>query len=261
MRVLRFIKKKTVGCILLALALIVSIMLAGNMVAKAVTTGSPLPPPARIACDTGNQRTLTQSYENVSSFMASVKGAKTADDVCKAKGGGWAVSLSSNGTAGPKGDTGAKGDTGPSGVQAIVNKAGSANLGHIGGSWGSGHTVVTTIDLPAGTFEVNLTGDFYKVLSTTATPVLQIQLNGANRQLTAYTGAFPYNAAEGFGIGTDGSPNGLEQTASVSGVITLASAGTMEVDAFGYNPDRSGSGGGDFDVNATVDVVQLTPAA
>jgi hypothetical protein len=253
---------------LLSLALIVSIVIGGSIVAKAATTSVAPPPPAKIAC-VQNHRTMSWVYENVSAFMASVKGAKTADQVCQAQGGGFAVSLNlamsgAQGQKGDKGDQGiqgVKGDTGPSGVQAIGNATGSANLGHIGGSWGSGHTVVKTVDLKAGTYHVDLTGDFYKVLSTSATPVLQIQLNGADHQLTGYTGAFPYNAAEGFGVGTDGSPNGLEQTAVATGVITLAADTTVEVDAFGYNPDRSGSGGGDFDVNATVSFIQLTPAA
>lgn len=258
MRVFRSIKKRTVGFVLLGLALVVSIAVGSSVAAsaspqlalvKTVVTGGPAATQAS-GCVVGPDRVYEHIYVNQQASC----GNSTPLNLNSATGSG-------GGAKGDKGDTGAKGDTGPSGVQALDTETGSGNLAHIGGSWSAGHTVVKSIDLKAGTYQVDLTGDFYKVLSTTATPVLQIQLNGADHQLTGYTGAFPYNAAEGFGVGTDGSPNGLEQTAVATGIITLSADTTVEVDAFGYNPDRSGSGGGDFDVNATVSFIQLTPAA
>lgn len=136
---------------------------------------------------------------------------------------------------------------------APTSATGSATLKAIGGGWGAGHTVVKSVTLNAGTYLVSLSGDFYKTAPTTATPILQIQLNGTDKQITGYTGAFPYNAAEATGVGSDGSPNGLEQTATAVGVITVAHDGTtVEVDAFGYNADRGSEGGGDFAVNAGV---------
>lgn len=164
------------------------------------------------------------------------------------------------GPAGPAGAPGKDGAPGASGVVSVTTVTGSAALPAIGGSWSAGHTAVKSFTLPAGTYLVTLTGDFYKTAATTATPVLQVQLNGADRQLTGYTGAFPYNAAEAVGTGTDGTPNGLEQTATAYGIITMAAAGTAEIDAFGYNPDRSGAGGGDFAVNVTASIVQLQSA-
>lgn len=164
------------------------------------------------------------------------------------------------GAMGATGATGATGAQGPSGVQAVDSESGSATLTNIGGSWSKGHTAVTTFTLDAGTYLVTLTGDFYESAATTATPVLQIQLNGGNKQLTGYTAEFPYNANMAVGA-VDNVPNGLEQTATVEGIITLTSSTTLEIDAFGYNPDRGSEGGTDFAVNASADVVQLTPAS
>lgn len=155
---------------------------------------------------------------------------------------------------------GPAGAAGPSGVTSVATEAATATLPAIGGSFTAGHTVVKAFTLPAGTYQVTLTGDFYKTVTTTATPVLQIQLNGADHQLTGYTAPFPFNAAEATGAGADGTPNGLEQTAIAEGIVTMAAAGTVEVDAFGYNPDRGAEGGGDFAVRATVGIVKLTPA-
>lgn len=131
-----------------------------------------------------------------------------------------------------------------------IDKAGTT-LPAIGGSWTAGHVTLGSKQLPAGTYLVTVTGDFYKTATTTATPVLQIQVNGLPAQVTAYTGAFPANAGEGVGLGSDGTPNGLEQTASAYTTVVVPAAGaTAEVDAFGYNPDRSSNGSGDFGVIA-----------
>jgi len=166
------------------------------------------------------------------------------------------------GTPGLKGDTG---PAGPAGANAFVGTGTATGknvaLPAIGGSFSKGHVKVATQDLKAGTYLVTLTGDFYKTVTTTATPVLQIQLNGADHQLTGYTGAFPASTAEGTGLGTDGTPNGLEQTATAVGIITLATDTMVEIDAFGYNPDRSGNGGGDFAVNAVATFAQVNVAA
>ena len=164
------------------------------------------------------------------------------------------------GPTGPAGKNGTNGANGSSGVTAppTVTLVPGTTLTAIGGSWSTGHTVIKSgISLSAGTYNVTLTGDFYKVATTTATPVLQIQLNGGDKQLTAYTSAFPYNAAEAVGLGTDGTPNGLEQTASISGVVRVTAGQNLEIDAFGYNADRSGSGGGDFGVITTVSFQQV----
>lgn len=130
-----------------------------------------------------------------------------------------------------------------------VNAPGTT-LPAIGGSWGTGHVNLGSKALTAGTYLVAVTGDFYKTATTTATPVLQIQVNGLPQQVTAYTGAFPTDPAEGVGLGSDGTPNGLEQTASGYATVVLTAPATAELDAFGYNPDRSGSGSGDFGVIA-----------
>jgi hypothetical protein len=163
-----------------------------------------------------------------------------------------------SGSPGAKGTAGPVGPTGPPGAQratapptAVVVPG--TTLTTIGGSFSTGHTVIgTDSSLSAGTYLVTLTGDFYKHATTTATPDLQIQLNGASSKLTAYTDQFPANAAEGVGLGTDGTPNGLELTATVSGVVTVTADQPVEFDAFGYNADRGGEGGGDFGVITTV---------
>ncbi|HEY3718351.1 MAG TPA: hypothetical protein VGL39_27830 [Jatrophihabitantaceae bacterium] len=152
------------------------------------------------------------------------------------------------GPQGPAGPTGAQGDPAPAPTVASVDVAGTT-LPAIGGSWTAGHVNLGSKDLAAGTYLVAVTGDFYKAAHTDATPVLQIQVNGLAQQVTAYTGAFPADAAEGVGLAADGTPNGLEQTASGYATIVVPAAGaTAELDAFGYNPDRSGTGGGAFGV-------------
>lgn len=143
----------------------------------------------------------------------------------------------------------------------LTSGAANVALPKIGGSWSTGHTDVQDFTAPAGTYLVNLSGDFYKTATTPATPDLQIQLNGGSAQITGYTGAFPYNANEATGVGSDGTPNGLEQTATAVGTITLTQTTTLEIDAFGYNADRSGDGGGDFAVTASVTLVPVNPAS
>lgn len=223
-------------------ALVGAILLAfGSGAGAAYAALKPAPNVVTHACIDGQNRVLEHN------FLNSVPSCPNGFGVTI--GGG-------SGTAGPAGPQG------PSGVQHVTSASGNATLAAIGGSWVKGHTAVKAVTLPAGTYLVTLTGDFYKTATTTATPVLQIQLNGGSKQLTGYTGAFPYNSAEATGVGSDGTPNGLEQTAVADGIISVPSGGaTLEIDAFGYNPDRGGEGGGDFAVNANVDIVQLTPAA
>lgn len=234
---------------LIAVAAIGAAVLAasgGTALAMSAAGGVNLPAGTVHGCITGSSHTL----EHVSSVTHGIQ--------CPA--GSSLVYWSVTGPKGPQGSPGsqgAPGSRGPSGVVAVETDTGNATLPHIGGSWTAGHAVVKDIALKAGTYLVTLTGDFYKTATTPATPVLQIQLNGANRQLTGYTGAFPYNAAEATGIGTDGTPNGLEQTAVAAGIVTMTADGTVEIDAFGYNPDRSGSGGGDFGINATASFTAL----
>ncbi|MFT4081255.1 MAG: collagen-like protein [Nocardioides sp.] len=164
------------------------------------------------------------------------------------------------GAKGAKGDTGATGPQGESGVVATDTASfKNVTVEALGGSWSTGHTTVGTVDLDAGTYLVAVTGDFYKAADTDATPVLQIQLNGADTQVTAYTAAFPTGSVSG--VDDDNNPSGLEQTASGYGIITLDEAGSVSIDAFGYNGDRGSEGSGDFAVNATADFVQVTPAS
>lgn len=151
-------------------------------------------------------------------------------------------------------------------VVAQFGNTSTTTLAGIGGSWLTRHTLVATSPkLSPGTYLVTLTGDFYHseqdaTDQTSATPVLQIQLHPntavIDRLLTGYTGAFPAADAH-YGVDSNGAPNGLEQTAVATGVIKVTSAGTVDIDAFGYNAGGSGAGGGDFGVNAHADIVQL----
>lgn len=227
----------------------------GAAYALSAASGVNLPAGTVHGCITGSSHTL----EHVSSVTHGISCPAGSTLVYWSVTGpkGPQGSPGSQGAPGLQGIQGVQGKQGPSGVVAVDTETGNATLPHIGGSWTAGHAVVKDIALKAGTYLVTLTGDFYKTATTPATPVLQIQLNGANHQLTGYTGAFPYNAAEATGTGTDGTPNGLEQTAVAAGIITMAADGTVEIDAFGYNPDRSGNGGGDFAVNATISITAL----
>jgi len=145
----------------------------------------------------------------------------------------------------------------------VISHEETIDLGNLGGSWGSNHVDIHEIAVPAGTYMVSLTGDFYRRAATSATPVLQIQLNGADggKQITAYTGAFPYHAnqdaSNALGLADNGRPKGLEQTASATGIITVSSATTLSLDAFGYNPDRSSAGSNALGVIANVELVRI----
>lgn len=131
-------------------------------------------------------------------------------------------------------------------------------LKKVGGPWSPGHTVLSSAQLPAGTYLITVTGDFYRAgdpadcQALGATPVGQIQVNGLiTQQVTAYTGAFPADPNETCGVDADGHPNGLEQTASATAIATVPDGGgRVELDAFAYNPDRSSSATNYFGVIA-----------
>ena len=163
------------------------------------------------------------------------------------------------GTPGVKGDKGDPGTPGKDGSDAFVDtdvKAFDAKtITNIGGSWGSRHTEAGSFTLEPGTYLVNLSGDFYGVESTDATPVLQVALRGEGVALTAYTGEFPTGTA--FGLGSDGTPNGLEQTASASGVVTVTKETPVTVNLFGYNGDSSSKGSGQFGAIPSVSLVEV----
>lgn len=126
----------------------------------------------------------------------------------------------------------------------------------IGGSWTSGHTTAGTFTLQPGTYLVSATADFYQVSDTHATPDLQLALRGTGVALTAYTAPFP-SGSTAFGLGSDGTPNGIEQTASAYDVVTVTQATPVSVNLFGYNVDRSASGSGEFGAITKVAVTQV----
>jgi len=233
---------------ILAAAAVAAVCVAAPLTARAVTAPSPVHHASFFGCfshnGAGAATVITGHPNTCPAGSIDVQGDK-----------------GTQGPAGPAGAPGKDGAPGTSGVVSVTTVTGTAALPAIGGSWTAGHAAVKAFTLPAGTYLVTLTGDFYKTAATTATPVLQVQLNGAGRQLTGYTGAFPYSAAEATGTGSDGTPNGLEQTAVAEGIVTVAAGASLEADAFGYNPDRSGSGSGDFGVNVTVSAVQLQAAS
>ena len=117
-----------------------------------------------------------------------------------------------------------------------------------------------SIPLTAGTYLVTLNADFYgvKAPATNATPDLQVALRsaGGNVALTAFTAPFPLGKA--FGLASDGTPRGLEQTTSTFGLVSIPAGGdTLQVHLFGYNADQSSNGSGEFGAITSVSVVKV----
>ena len=123
---------------------------------SANTSNNAAPPPLRIGCDTGVNRTPSWTFENLSSFYASDPKATTANQVCAAHGGGFAVSLSTGttqGPAGPAGKDGTNGSNGTNGVtSAVTTDLGGVSSVPTGGSFVANATLAGTLSLKAGTY-------------------------------------------------------------------------------------------------------------
>ena len=210
------------------------------------TSSNPAPPPARIGCDQPPNRTVAWAYENVSSFYASTPSAKTANQVCAAHGGGFAVSLSNGtiqGPAGPAGKDGKDGTNGTNGTNGInsVTSAVTTDLGGIssvptGGSFVANVTLAGTVSLKAGTYEISVNAKATPNNLGTAQvfPQLFVYNQPANGDFTG----------DLFNIGSGAlEPTATNHDSYYSGtdLVTLASDTTLDIYVFGYDSD-SGAG-------------------
>jgi hypothetical protein len=215
------------------------------------------------------------------SYIASMAGADGIDGEDGAAGPKGATGpqgvAGPQGAVGPQGVVGDKGETGPAGNDGVNGAdafvaSGSENFAptviqQIGGSWKSvnpaetsGHTMVGSVDLKAGTYMLAVNASYWKSSATTATPSLQLQVNSGvgdawptATYITTFTGDFPVGGK----AGNKSYSYVLEQTSSGYAVVTLAEDTTIEVDAFGYNPESGYAGSGNFSVEASLSWVQV----
>lgn len=152
------------------------------------------------------------------------------------------------GAKGPKGDKGDKGDPASDIKGGLgANFGGYATIDKIGGRFAENRTEVGTFELAPGTYLINGYAMFDRVDdSDGSSPVLQLAIRGADGSEygTAFTGEFP---AKG----------NLEQTASVTKVITVTKKTEIKVYGFGYNADQSAKGSGNYTVYAQVSAVRV----
>jgi hypothetical protein len=179
-----------------------------------------------------------------------VAGARGATGATGAKG--------ATGAAGPAGPQGPKGDTGAAGPSGVVS-TGVHDLGAVasvatGGSFVTNATQVGTVDLAAGTYIVTV--------NAKATPP-----SGGTGAVDVFPQLFLYNQAAnasfagdllnvGAGALESGVNANIDSYYSGTATITLASATTLHLYAFGYDSDR---GAGTYVLDdATVTVTQVT---
>lgn len=161
------------------------------------------------------------------------------------------------GAQGPAGKAGPAGPQGPSGVVATATKdLGSVASVPTGGSFVSRATQVGTVNLPAGTFVISL--------NAKATPPA-----GGTGATEVFPQFFVYNQPKNssfsgdlFNVGAGALESGTYATIdsyySGSTTITLPSATTLYVYAFGYDSD---TGAGTYILDdLTITAIQVTPA-
>lgn len=160
------------------------------------------------------------------------------------------------GAQGPKGDTGATGATGatgPSGVQAIATHDFGGSAGVVtGGSFVTLSTEVGTYDLDAGTYEACLSGQVEQPTAATGSVSAQLFLYDQAKS-PAFTGDLMNLSAD--------PQAGTKHDAYMNGctLITEANPVTLHLYAFGYDSDQ---GAGSYNlIDASLKLIQLTPAA
>ncbi|MCW2961341.1 MAG: hypothetical protein JWM90_1728 [Thermoleophilia bacterium] len=174
-------------------------------------------------------------------------------------------SANTPGTTGPTGPAGAKGANGTNGANGADGAKGvAASLGgkfdatdvaipKIGGPFVANSTVAGTVSLSAGTYLINANALFDRVNNNLpSSPVLMLALRGvpSGGDLfgadygTAFTGEYP----------TSGN---LEQTASSTRIVTLATETVIRVMVFGYNANQSDNGSGNYNADVSVSAVKV----
>jgi hypothetical protein len=233
------------------------VLIIGTGVASATVLSS-APQPGNYAlygCVSGTSRTLEHVYTVASNFKNCPSGSfavafnstgpKGATGATGAAGATGAVGpTGATGAAGATGGTGPAGPQGPSGVVSITNEQLVTGTGgdtvQTGGSFTSKKTLVDTVALVAGTYEVNV--------NFAATP-------DANTTGDVFPQLFVYDGAQAsdfsndlFNIGAGALENPTPAAASAgdtinsyysgSGEITVPAGGeTLDVYAFGYDSD------------------------
>jgi hypothetical protein len=172
---------------------------------------------------------------------------------------GPAGAAGSAGAAGPQGPAGAAGAQGPSGVvSATAHDLGAVDSVATGGGFVANSTLAGTVSLGAGTYLVSL--------DAKATPDEATSAQVFPQFFVYDQAASPSFAGDLFNVGTGAlEPFGTDVAHShdsyFSGadIVTLPSAATLHIYAFGYDSDNGGATYRLDDV--TVSVVQVNPAS
>lgn len=175
------------------------------------------------------------------------------------------------GASGPAGPQGSSGPAGADGANAVVSiqsadalAAGGGVLTHVGGPIKTGVTPLTaTLHLTAGTYQLNAYGDFSRKAGTGADNPAG---NGTYGTLAVWEdknsdGIYDWAAGENGGTVQTGAlpitPSGsIEQSATLTEIVTLSAPTDVLLGGFAYNSDTSAygtagqPGAGDFSVLA-----------
>ncbi|WP_255566121.1 collagen-like protein [Mumia sp. zg.B21] len=158
------------------------------------------------------------------------------------------------GAQGPQGAEGAKGEKGEKGDPATDVKGGFAGkiedgavIKNIGGKFSEGKTQVgNSMTLEPGTYLINGYAGFDRIDDKKASsPVLQLAIRSESGQEmgTAFTGEFP--------------TGNIEQSTSVTRVVTIDETTKVNAFVFGYNADGSSTGSGNYVAGVSVTAVRV----
>jgi hypothetical protein len=159
------------------------------------------------------------------------------------------------GAQGPRGEKGEKGEKGAKGDPATDVKGGFSGkieggsvIKNIGGKFAERKTQVgESMTLEPGTYLINGYAGFDRINNekVASGPVLQLAIRSASGEEmgTAFTGEFP--------------AGDVEQSTSVSRVITIDEKTDVKAYVFGYNADGSSEGSGNYVAGVSVTAVRV----
>lgn len=152
------------------------------------------------------------------------------------------------GPAGPRGEKGEKGDPASDVKGGFAGKIEDAALiENIGGKFAERKTQVgKSMTLEPGTYLINGYAGFDRINDGEDTsPVLQLAIRSESGQEmgTAFTGEFP--------------SGNIEQSTSVTRVVTLDKTTDVNAYVFGYNADGSSRGSGNYAAGVSVTAVRV----
>ncbi|WP_255559674.1 collagen-like protein [Mumia sp. zg.B17] len=152
------------------------------------------------------------------------------------------------GARGPQGEKGEKGDPATDVKGGFAGKIeDGAVIKNIGGKFSEGKTQVgNSMTLEPGTYLINGYAGFDRIDDKKASsPVLQLAIRSESGQEmgTAFTGEFP--------------TGNIEQSTSVTRVVTIDETTKVNAFVFGYNADGSSTGSGNYVAGVSVTAVRV----